>query len=217
MSMTSRAETELDSTDQQLKHISEDILPEDPYLLDLYIPSRIIVDQNHVNDWREGYPFWQASEEQLQYISFLSHAKRNSLHNHLRVIEDWSDGKGGLREGPSRRTSASSTGSIGSPAPGQSRPFRKKITLADYQKRATAQAQGKRSPESQEVAKKMTEPLDGKPTVTEKGETSRVVEAKSLKKAPDQVKKSEKVTAMHGQKRYLERFNGELALLRCQC
>lgn len=191
----------LDSTDEQLKHINEDVIPDDPYLLDLRIPSRAIVDQNHVNDWRKGYSFWHSGEEQLQYLTFLPHTKRDDVHNHLRVIEDWSDGKGGLRDDPSRRTSGSSTGSIGSPMPGQPRTFKKKISLADYKKRNTTQAQVRTSPKpaeregtaadsSREETKAAVEPE------TEMGKLNTVV------KAAVKEKKAETREEPRGQKRF---------------
>ncbi|KAL9607952.1 MAG: hypothetical protein Q9167_007190 [Letrouitia subvulpina] len=189
-----------DHTDKQLKHINEDIIPDDPYLLDLRIPSRAIVDRNHVNDWRKGYSFWHSGEEQLQYLTFLPHTKRDDVYNHLRVIEDWSDGKGGLRDDPSRRTSGSSTGSIGSPMPGQPRTFKKKISLADYKKRNTTQSQARTSPKPVE-GEKTTADLTREETRAAVKPDAKMGKVNTVVNEADQEKRAETREEPRGQKR----------------
>src|ERR1700761_843508 len=77
--------------DEQLRHLTDTILPLYPYLLS--VPSDVPYrhSSRFVNTWYEGTPF-DKEEEQLQYLSFLPHqGEHESL---LRVEGGWSDDHG---------------------------------------------------------------------------------------------------------------------------
>lgn len=115
--------SEQDLIDWRLKHLREEVLPLYPFLLTVPtdVPFRLgnrIVNNCAVSD--DG-PF-APEEQQLQYMTFLTHDESDSL---LVAVGDWSDAKGSVMADPrSRPQSATSTPSNIS--------TKKKISLHDY-------------------------------------------------------------------------------------
>lgn len=122
--------------DERFHHLTDQILPRQPYLLS--VPSDVPYrhSSRFVNTWYEGTPF-DRKEEQLQYVSFLPH-----LGDHetlLKVEGGWADDQGNPIEGEELSPNAV-------PASGRNTPaglaHRKKISLKDYK------TKGKSSPDS---------------------------------------------------------------------
>ncbi|KIX94137.1 uncharacterized protein Z520_10163 [Fonsecaea multimorphosa CBS 102226] len=121
--------------DERFKHLSDTILPPQPYLLS--VPSDVPYrhSSRFVNTWYEGTPF-DRKEEQLQYLSFLPHSgEHESL---LRVEGGWADDHGNpiVEEELSPKAL---------PATGRHTPAdagnRKKISLKDYKTKARSPSQ----------------------------------------------------------------------------
>ena len=123
--------------DQRLKSLTDKVLPESPYILT--VPTSYRVSSHQVNDWRRGSPFG-ADEEQLQYMSFNSHAWDDTM---LSAVGDWDDGQGGIADKSSQGSSKTTSG-LATPLPGQ--PPRKKISLQAYKNKTAAQASARLSP-----------------------------------------------------------------------
>lgn len=119
---TNKAEHPVDA---RLRRLKAKVLPESPYILRVRTTYR--QSPEHANLWRIGTRF-DPNEEELQYLTFKD--RTNDLTPGLFCRGGWDDGKGGLAppEEPHSRTS-----SDGTPLQGQGQ--KKKITLADYNKR----------------------------------------------------------------------------------
>lgn len=119
---TSKAEHPVDARFRRLKAKT---LPESPYIL--HVRTTYRQSPEHANLWRIGTRF-DPNEEELQYLTFKD--RTNDLTPGLFCRGGWDDGKGGLAppEEPHSRTS-----SDGTPLQGQGQ--KKKISLADYNKR----------------------------------------------------------------------------------
>ena len=111
--------------DARLRRLKSKILPESPYIL--HVRSTYRQSPEHANLWRVGTRF-DPNEEELQYLTFKD--RTNDSTPGLFCRGGWDDGKGGLAppEEPYSRTS-----SDGTPLQGQGQ--KKKISLADYNKR----------------------------------------------------------------------------------
>ena len=111
--------------DARLRQLKAKILPESPYIL--HVRSTYRQSPEHANLWRVGTRF-DPNEEELQYLTFKD--RTNDSTPGLFCRGGWDDGKGGLAppEEPYSRTS-----SDGTPLQGQGQ--KKKISLADYNKR----------------------------------------------------------------------------------
>ncbi|CAF9924312.1 MAG: hypothetical protein ALECFALPRED_002725 [Alectoria fallacina] len=111
--------------DARFRKLRARILPESPYIL--HVRSTYRQSPEHANLWRIGTHF-DPNEEELQYLTFKD--RTNDLTPGLFCRGGWDDGKGGLAlpEEPYSRTS-----SDGTPLQGQGQ--KKKISLADYNKR----------------------------------------------------------------------------------
>ena len=111
--------------DTRLGRLKAKVLPESPYIL--HARSTYRQSPEHANLWRIGTHF-DLNEEELQYLTFKD--RTNDLTPGLFCRGGWDDGNGGLAppEEPYSRTS-----SDGTPRQGQGR--KKKISLADYNKR----------------------------------------------------------------------------------
>ena len=111
--------------DARLRRLKAKILPESPYIL--HVRSTYRQSPEHANLWRVGTRF-DPNEEELQYLTFKD--RTNDSTPGLFCRGGWDDGKGGLAppEEPYSRTS-----SDGTPLQGQGQ--KKKISLADYNKR----------------------------------------------------------------------------------
>ncbi|KAI9923678.1 hypothetical protein MW887_008411 [Aspergillus wentii] len=133
--------SEQDVIDQRLKYLKEEVLPFYPFLLTVPTDVPFRLGGRFVNNWAVGKdgPF-TAEEQQLQYMTFLTHHEGDSL---LVAVGDWSDGAGNImtdeRSGPQ---SAGSTPSNGS--------FKKKISLNDYKNKRKGGASP--SPTSQDTS-----------------------------------------------------------------
>lgn len=119
---TNKAEHPVDARFRQLK---AKVLPESPYIL--HAKSTHSQSPEHANLWRIGTRF-DPNEEELQYLTFKD--RTNDSDSGLCCRGGWDDGKGGLAppEEPNSRTSSDGT-------PLQGHGQKKKISLADYNKR----------------------------------------------------------------------------------
>ncbi|KAL3478017.1 hypothetical protein BJX99DRAFT_225332 [Aspergillus californicus] len=127
--------------DQRLKLLREEVLPFYPYLLTVPTDVPFRLGHRFVNNWAvsDDGPF-TLEEQELQYMTFLSHDESDSL---LVAVGDWSDSTGNVMADPrSRPQSATSTPSNGS--------TKKKITLNDYKNKRRNGASP--SPLSQEAS-----------------------------------------------------------------
>lgn len=109
--------------DKQLKHLKDEVLPLYPFLLTIPTDVPFRLGNHFVNNWAVGDdgPF-TLEEQQLQYMTFLTHHEGDSL---LVAVGDWSDGTGSIMpDQHSRPQSAASAPSSG--------PVKKKISLTDY-------------------------------------------------------------------------------------
>ncbi|EYE99553.1 uncharacterized protein EURHEDRAFT_446312 [Aspergillus ruber CBS 135680] len=112
-----------ESIDQRLKHLKDEVLPFYPFLLTIPTNVPFRLGNHFINNWAVGDdgPF-TLEEQQLQYMTFLTHHEGDSL---LVAVGDWSDGTGSIMpDQRSRSQSAASTPSSG--------PAKKKISLTDY-------------------------------------------------------------------------------------
>ncbi|KAL4801434.1 hypothetical protein BDV18DRAFT_75488 [Aspergillus unguis] len=115
--------SEKDLIDRQLKHLREEVLPFYPFLLTVPTDVPFRLGNRAVNDWAvsDDGPF-TPEEQQLQYMTFLTHDESDSL---LVSVGDWSDTTGSvMADSRSRPQSATSTPSSSS--------TKKKISLHDY-------------------------------------------------------------------------------------
>lgn len=120
--MTDKVEHPVDTRLRQLK---AKVLPESPYIL--HVKSTYRQSPEHANLWRIGTHF-DFNEEELQYLTFKD--RTNDLTPGLFCRGGWDDGKGALAP-PEELYSR--TSSDGTPPQGQCQ--KKKISLADYNKR----------------------------------------------------------------------------------
>ncbi|PWY78395.1 hypothetical protein BO94DRAFT_497548 [Aspergillus sclerotioniger CBS 115572] len=114
------------SVDQRLKRLREEVLPFYPFLLTVPTDVPFRLGSRFVNNWavsNDG-PF-TPEEQQLQYMTFLTHHEGDSL---LVAVGDWSDATGNvMSDQRSGAQSAASTPSHNS--------VKKKISLNDYKNR----------------------------------------------------------------------------------
>lgn len=127
--------TELESLNAHLKHISEKIIAQSPYLLT--VPpcgEEFRLTRSQAIDWTKNTPF-HPGEEELQYVSFLDRSRGDTV---IKAVGGWDNGKGelidvspnGMRGGKSGTTTPKQGG--------------KKMTLADYKnKKANGQLAAK--------------------------------------------------------------------------
>ncbi|BCR94218.1 uncharacterized protein AKAW2_11264A [Aspergillus luchuensis] len=137
------------SIDQRLKRLREEILPFYPFLLTVPTDVPFRLGSRFVNNWAVGNdgPF-TPEEQQLQYMTFLTHHEGDSL---LVAVGDWSDATGNvMSDQRSGGQSAASTPSNNS--------VKKKITFNDYRNRRKSGASA--SPVGPEVSKQSTSVLD---------------------------------------------------------
>lgn len=141
--------------DQQLKYLKDEVLPFYPFLLTIPSDVPFRVGNHFINNWAVGDdgPF-TLEEQQLQYMTFLTHHEGDSL---LVAVGDWSDGTGSIMpDQRSRPQSVASTPSSG--------PTKKKISLTDYKNKWKSGASA--SPVAQEARSQSasaSHALDDKP------------------------------------------------------
>ncbi|PYH41171.1 uncharacterized protein BP01DRAFT_306496 [Aspergillus saccharolyticus JOP 1030-1] len=115
-----------ESIDQRLKRLRDQVLPVYPFLLTVPTDVPFRLGGRFVNNWavsNDG-PF-TPEEQQLQYMTFLTHHDGDSL---LAAVGNWSDGAGNvMSDQQSGPQSAASTPSYNS--------LKKKISLNDYKNR----------------------------------------------------------------------------------
>jgi hypothetical protein len=114
---------EIISLDKRLQRLKEEVLPFYPFLLTLPTDVPFRPGARFINNWAVGDdgPF-TPDEQELQYMSFLTHQDGDSL---LVAVGDWSDGTGNIMSDKrSGSQSAASTPPAGS--------LKKKISLNDY-------------------------------------------------------------------------------------
>ena len=120
--MTDKAEQ---SVDARFRRLKDSVLPESPYIL--HVRTTYRQSPEHANLWRNGTQF-DFNEEELQYLTFKD--RTHDLFPGLFCRGGWDDGRGGLAP-PEEQYSR--TSSDGTPLQGQGQ--KKKISLADYNKR----------------------------------------------------------------------------------
>ncbi|KAL8702503.1 MAG: hypothetical protein Q9201_004318 [Fulgogasparrea decipioides] len=184
-----------DKTDERLERIRENILPDVPYLMDCHAPYQQRLPSDLANNWRRSCPFGK-HEEQLQYMTFLSHTFRGDTM--LRTRGDWDDGDGRLKNESAKRTSGSSSGGI-SPLPGQ--PPRKKISLLDYKNKMAGQASGRSSPKAGSMEKQPSN-VSAKDAETSAKPTTEVAAPSKPNTTKDEAPQRSEHKVPHGQKRY---------------
>lgn len=122
---------DLNSLNKKLKRLTENVLPDSPYLLTVPTDVPFRLGSRFVSNWAvgEGRPF-APGEEHLQYMTFLSHQGEDSL---LVAVGGWSDGNGNVMEEDESKlvsnASASSTPLSGGPP-------KKKISLNEYKNKS---------------------------------------------------------------------------------
>ncbi|KAL4972014.1 hypothetical protein BDW66DRAFT_13156 [Aspergillus desertorum] len=117
------AHFEQDLVDRRLKRLREKVLPIYPFLLNVPTGVPFRLGNRFVNDWAvsdEG-PF-TPEEQQLQYMTFLTHNEGDSL---LVTVGDWSDASGSVMADPRSRPQSANS-------PPTSNSAKKKISLHDY-------------------------------------------------------------------------------------
>ncbi|GIC93764.1 uncharacterized protein Aud_010252 [Aspergillus udagawae] len=117
---------EIISVDKRLERLKQEVLPFYPFLLTLPTDVPFRPGARFINNWAVGDdgPF-TPDEQELQYMTFLTHQDGDSL---LVAVGDWSDATGNImsdkRSGPQSAASTPSAGSL-----------KKKISLNDYRNR----------------------------------------------------------------------------------
>ncbi|KAJ9198509.1 hypothetical protein DTO027B5_3467 [Paecilomyces variotii] len=127
--------TEPDSVDKRLKDLRDKVLPVYPFLLTVPSDVPFRLGDRYVNNWAVGTdgPF-KPEEQQLQYMTFLTHSEGDSL---LVAVGDWSDDSGNIMaEDDSKPTSVTSAAST--PLTGATK---KKISLSDYKSKKITSGQ----------------------------------------------------------------------------
>ncbi|GKZ32672.1 hypothetical protein AbraIFM66950_002260 [Aspergillus brasiliensis] len=137
------------SIDQRLKRLREEILPLYPFLLTVPTDVPFRLGSRFVNNWAVGNdgPF-TPEEQQLQYMTFLTHHEGDSL---LVAVGDWSDATGNAMS--DRRSGAQSAASTPS-----NNSVKKKISLTDYRNKRKSGASA--SPVGPEVNNQSTSVLN---------------------------------------------------------
>lgn len=117
---------EHESIDERLKQLKEDVLPFYPFLLTVPTDVPFRLGGRLINDWAVGKegPF-TAEEQQLQYMTFLTHHEGDSL---LVAVGDWSDEPESvvMDQQPERQSAA------GIPPTSPGGLAKKRISLNDY-------------------------------------------------------------------------------------
>lgn len=161
--------------DIQFKRLQDKVLPESPYILST--KTTYCLEPQYRDFWRNGTLF-DRDEEELQFLTFKD--RSHDLMPGFYCRGGWDDGKGKIAppEEPYSRTS-----SDGTPRHGQAP--KKKISLADYNKRDRTKA-----------AVTASKPTSPKPKVDKIGD-EKVTQPRVIAIAtkPQQ-------TEQHGQKRY---------------
>ncbi|EKV12571.1 hypothetical protein Pdw03_6645 [Penicillium digitatum] len=116
--------------DQRLQRLSDDVLPPVPYLLTFPTKTPFNLGTRSANNWAVGHdrPF-SLEEQQLQYMTFLTHHDTDSL---LLAVGDWSDETGRMMT--DRSTAPSTVESS------RETVSKKKISLKDYKTQKTSAA-----------------------------------------------------------------------------
>ena len=117
----------LNRLDQRLKRLSDDVLPHHPYLLTLPTNAPFRLGPRSANNWAVGHdrPF-SPDEQDLQYVTFLTHHNTDSL---LLAVGDWSDETGCMMTDRSTAPSTTETP--------RETVAKKKISLNDYKNQKT--------------------------------------------------------------------------------
>lgn len=111
--------------DDRLRDLSERFIPPQPYLLSVPSAYPYRYSSRFFNSWYIGTPF-TPDEEQLQYLSFLSH--QNQDEELLNVLGGWADEQGNFAE----QEPSPTPGIVSAPGTPLQQPSRKKISLKDY-------------------------------------------------------------------------------------
>ncbi|KAJ5424398.1 hypothetical protein N7491_009614 [Penicillium cf. griseofulvum] len=128
--------------DQRLQRLSDDVLPPVPYLLTFPTKTPFNLGNRSANNWAVGHdrPF-SLEEQQLQYMTFLTHDDTDSL---LLAVGDWSDDTGRMMAdrstAPNARESPRETVA------------KKKISLKDYKSQKTSASSSAKSEERRHTA-----------------------------------------------------------------
>ena len=138
-------DTSMDKLDARLKHISDNIIQQSPYILTVPTDRPHRLHPYQADNWRKGLP-WEAHEEPLQYMSFLARDWDDGV---LKAVGGWDNEKGELVL--EQATGNTYGGSSGTTTPHHGQGPKKKITLAEYNKnKSTARSSTKNTPKATE-------------------------------------------------------------------
>ncbi|KAJ5322989.1 hypothetical protein N7452_011278 [Penicillium brevicompactum] len=124
------SESAREALDRRLQRLSDEVLPAVPYILTLPTKAPFHLGSRATDNWAVGHdrPF-SAEEQELQYMTFLTHHNTDSL---LVAVGDWADETGRMMDD---RSNAQNTAE-GSRDTGA----KKKISLKDYKDQKTSGA-----------------------------------------------------------------------------
>lgn len=126
----SSSESDREALDRRLQRLSDEVLPPVPYILTFPTKAPFHLGSRVTGNWAVGHdrPF-STEEQQLQYMTFLTHHNTDSL---LVAVGDWSDETGRIMADrsvvPGTSESSRDTGA------------KKKISLKDYKDQKTTSA-----------------------------------------------------------------------------
>lgn len=124
----SSSNSDREALDRRLQRLSDEVLPTVPYILTLPTKAPFHLGSRATDNWAVGHdrPF-SVEEQQLQYMTFLTHHDTDSL---LVAVGDWADETGRMMDDrsnvPSTAEGSRDTGS------------KKKISLKDYKDQKTS-------------------------------------------------------------------------------
>ncbi|KAL2001598.1 hypothetical protein VTN02DRAFT_1553 [Thermoascus thermophilus] len=156
---------ELDSIDKRLKRLKDEVLPFSPYLLTVPTSVPFRLGNRVVNNWAVGKdgPF-APEEQQLQYMTFLTHQEGDTL---LVAMGDWSNKSGSIMtEDESKPPSIASAASTP-----LSNSTKKKISLSDYKSKAKSAAPTSFGQEAENGSVPGSESLKDKQSMPKSGGT----------------------------------------------
>ncbi|KAK2880090.1 hypothetical protein FQN49_000568 [Arthroderma sp. PD_2] len=126
----------LNDIDRKFKQLTDDVLPNHPYILSVPTDTPYRLGSRFVSNWAVGEnTLFSPEEEQLQYMTFLPHQGDDTL---LVSVGGWSDDKGNIVQEEDQRPSSSANmaGTLTGSQQDALAKRKKKITLSDYKKKA---------------------------------------------------------------------------------
>ncbi|MCJ1477300.1 hypothetical protein MMC13_005971 [Lambiella insularis] len=173
-----RQTTELDNLNAHLKHISEKVIAQSPYLLTVPPCGEAFrLTKSQANDWTKNTPF-HPGEAELQYLSFLDRSQGETI---IKVVGGWDNGKGELVDASPNGTQA---GKSGTTTPKQGG---KKMTLADYKNKKASGLLAAKDVSNPNELKPLPPPINGAESEVAKTSSAMPVQEQSKKRSIDNV------------------------------